>query len=465
MGGMSFPGLGGAGLGNGAGGGGNFLTDLFTNKLFLQMLGAAGTDLLGGTGGKNTGNAIQQNVGAQSYAKLLAQMLGGQMPEGGKISMDATGMKIQMPNLAGSQVAGQSAPAPAQSPTPVSSNGGGGGQDDLISNLSRALNPFAPSLPSNINPADLAGVSPELIGQAVGLQQNQEQLHQRRFSDIVDAVYKQGLLRNQEVQAGLESRGLDLRAKEYETSAQNAGTSAINALRQWQETQADLGASPIQPPGFARPISLKEFNTFSAADKAYTFYTVENEARNKALVAGGGKPEPLLSRLDWENRVTTTNKKDYEAAKADGSFKGGLMDFILEKAKAGAIKISTGDKLDEAAARSQLQGQGYFNNPDWIKDIDTHIKDEYVQEAITTRARSFPGGITRKNLAEATAVEKGKAVESRILATPGTQIIDRKLSEDRKTVIWIVKWPEIRDANGKVIRQSTSGKVTYGVRN
>lgn len=450
-----------SGFGGGAGGGAGIfsqLTDFIKSKAFVQMLGAAGADLLGGTGGTNTNAAIQQNVASQNYMKLLSQMLGGKIPDGGKMTMDSTGMKIHVPNLAGSQVAGQSTGG-NEGANDLSGQGlkGSGVIDtDILSKLTGgALNPFAFSQPGSFKPSDLAGVSPELITHAFNLHQNQQQIMQKSISDTADIIYKQGLLQKYQSEDEIARAGVGLRAGELGVHQQNAQVNQqeanIKTIDLMRKIEADDSPAPYDLPGIG-PVNGKQFRELDAGTKAYGYYAHESKLRGK----------PALSREEWENVTFSSNKKDYIEAKA-GGYKKSFMDFILEKAKAGASVFNLGAELEKKSALSQLQGRDYFNNPDWTKDIDTHIKTEDTQDSISRKARALPGGYTQENLAKATAIEKGNAVETKITAGGGT-VIGKSLTPDGKTVIWSIKWPEIKDSKGKIIKPSVVETKSYAVR-
>lgn len=77
------------------------LNALSQNKLLLQYLAGAGADISAGNPiGGNVNAVTQQNIQAQNFAKLLQRMLGGNVPEGGKITMDTKGMKMDIPQSA-----------------------------------------------------------------------------------------------------------------------------------------------------------------------------------------------------------------------------------------------------------------------------------------------------------------------------------------------------------------------------
>lgn len=82
---------------------------LFNNKLLLQYLAAGGQDIAAGNPiGANVNAVTQQNISAQSQAatikktlEMLMKMLRGEnIPEGGKVTMDNKGVKMDIPSSA-----------------------------------------------------------------------------------------------------------------------------------------------------------------------------------------------------------------------------------------------------------------------------------------------------------------------------------------------------------------------------
>ena len=105
----------------------NGIQDMFSNPLFLQYLSAAGQDIsAGGPIGQNVGRVTEQNIAARSQAKLqnqyltaLGKMLSGDIPEGGKVTMDNKGLKIDVPKAPTAPETPPSAVAPGATTTMV----------------------------------------------------------------------------------------------------------------------------------------------------------------------------------------------------------------------------------------------------------------------------------------------------------------------------------------------------------
>lgn len=120
--------------GAGASGIMGFLSNIFQNKLLQQLLAAEGADLMGNTPGRNLGGAIQTNIASQNYMKVLEKMLGGQIPDGGKITQDSKGMTIAIP------------PVPMPSPQQQDLSGFSPRPYDLFDRFKSTINPFAPRI-------------------------------------------------------------------------------------------------------------------------------------------------------------------------------------------------------------------------------------------------------------------------------------------------------------------------------
>ncbi len=104
-----------AGLGQAQAGGGG-INDLFQNKLFLQMLAAAGQDIGSGNAiGTNVNATTNQAITAQNFSKMLSQVLG----QGGKATIDKKQTKINMPTSMLGDLGGGTQPAGFQSTIPT----------------------------------------------------------------------------------------------------------------------------------------------------------------------------------------------------------------------------------------------------------------------------------------------------------------------------------------------------------
>lgn len=171
-------------------------TNLLENKLFLQYLAGAGSAI---SAGEPVGPALsgitQQNISAQNYMKLLKQLLAG----GGKINLDKENINIKAPVSA---FGGEGETSKMGVPT-----GGSGldtsryslGTQPSSFDIGELINPSAS--PLDISGADLAGLTPEMISQALQLKFAGEELKRKTMADIVESTYYGAATRRMEAEA------------------------------------------------------------------------------------------------------------------------------------------------------------------------------------------------------------------------------------------------------------------------
>lgn len=158
------------------------ISDLFKNKLFLQYLSAAGQDIASGNPiSTNTNATTQQQIGSQNMAKLMSNLISN----GGKMTIDNENVKMNAPVSAfggntglGSNTMSMDKPVSTQQSSAVKNTGG-----DMLS----MLNPSGGQSLS-INPADLAGLSPQDISQALQLKLNFDALQQQKVRDAFNMM-------------------------------------------------------------------------------------------------------------------------------------------------------------------------------------------------------------------------------------------------------------------------------------
>ena len=144
------------------------MDNLMQNKLFLQYLSGAGGAMSSGQPvGPVLDTITQQNIAAQSkaklnekYMKMLQQMMAGEVPTGGKVTMDEKGMKFDVPKSAldSQKLAEEGSQLP----------GGSGinwSDPNQVKKLSSILNPSAS--PLDTTGADLAGLTAADVSQAL----------------------------------------------------------------------------------------------------------------------------------------------------------------------------------------------------------------------------------------------------------------------------------------------------------
>ena len=132
---------------------------------------------------------------------------------------------------------------------------------------------------------------------------------------------------------------------------------------------------------------------------------------------------------EFQTDSRTTHEKDYDRAVKDG-YTGTFNEWMLEMRKAGATRITLGEKLEEKKAVSELQGQLYFQDPKWVDDVSKYISDKAVRSRILTS--DDPNAERR---------EVGRYIDRKIEAGGGT-IQSVKWSEDGRTAVWTVQWED-----------------------
>lgn len=193
-------------------GGGGF----FNNPLFLQYLAAAGTDLLsGGPVGANVNQITQQAITNKNYSKLLQSMLGDAMSPGTPSKMTTDGTKFKFE-------------------TEMGEDGKGMAMDQSI------LNPS--SSPLDISSADLAGLTPEMISQALGVKFQVEDLKRQRANDAINRAYKGALI--QQALRPKDARTSDIKNFEFAKSQGFDGSFedwSKTETTDWREYQKAVG--------------------------------------------------------------------------------------------------------------------------------------------------------------------------------------------------------------------------------
>ena len=113
---------------------------------------------------------------------------------------------------------------------------------------------------------------------------------------------------------------------------------------------------------------------------------------------------------------------------------------LKELAKAGATRISLGQKLEEKRAIQDIQGRKYFKNPKWVDDVSKHL------ESVRSRFFMDDTGVKKEE-------EIVKYIDNKIIAGGG-EIVKTRWAKDGRTMIWTIKWTS----------DSAPEEIRYGVR-
>jgi hypothetical protein len=391
------------------------LSNLFQNKMFLQFLASAGQDIMTSKPGQLNA-AVQQNISSQNYMKLLQQMLSGDIPEGGKIVHSDTGMQITVPRV--KQPSALTSPdemAPSIGTTPESigavSSGRGG--------VSMA-NSFVTSQ-QGIRAADLAGVSPEMISQALQFKMMKEELGQKKFNDVMDAMYKGGMLSVAERNAAVNEREVGVNEALVPVKESAAQADLINSYRQLADSMRE---APIEVPGIGK-LDLKSWDALEPKTKAYAYYVMNSKVTNPS--------KPVMDYNSFTQQMDPTNLgRLYEQSQKDPAFRK----FIFEYARAGAVNLGPAERALESGgveARVQLM------DPAKLRDIVQKNIDNITD--VDTLGKIYGGSVDEQSTAKAEIAIK--TIEGMITAGKGTIVTKPRWASDGRTIIWTVKWPPI----------------------
>jgi hypothetical protein len=362
---------------------------LFENKLFLQYLsGMGGAMSAGEPVGPALNQVTQQNISSQNYMKLLAKMMKGEIPEGGshQVTTDAEGTKMtfKMPKNVLGGTAENTVLAQQGAGLP-----GGSGTDWSF------LNPSSSPVSSS---ADLAGLTPEMISQALKFKLAGEEMEQKKITDYTDMIYKKAL-----TEQALAT------AEKTKPSITIPGTDIKLSQDQWVEW-------------------------YKAATKDERTSAIKNYEYAQSKGYSG-------SFEQFQDLAKTTHQKDFEQAKS-GGYTGSFNQWMFDMAKAGAINL--GDVVERKKATEDIDAQKYFTNPKGLAaDIDKYIASEEVQNQLFAYATD-----PKKRETETIRAKENYII--RKIAAAGGQIISSKL--DGRTFVFKVKWPdgdisEVRYAN------------------
>jgi hypothetical protein len=238
------------------------------------------------------------------------------------------------------------------------------------------INPFVPSQPS-VSGADLAGLGPQDVSRALSGATGVEALRQQSIANMLSTFYNP----------------LD---RPYPITSETGG---VMSTREWK----------------ALPSSEREYLAYLHTAKKL------------------GAPKKELTRKFFSSLEPTEREKFVRAAIDDPA----LMSAAKELAKAGATKVSVGEKIAgkvaEKKALGKLKGQLWAHDPESIDAINKHLNSESMQRKIfmeTQKEGGDPGLMKAK--------EAINFIESKI--SVGGTIQDVKLSADGKTMTWTVKW-------------------------
>ena len=319
-------------------GGGGLLSglgDLFKNKLFLQYLSSAGGAMSNGQPvGGALNNVTQQQIQNTNYVDMLSKILGGKNP-GTSAKIDDKGLTI---NMARETPVGVPGPDPGttgipkmmDSPmTPPVKSSNPAGVD---------VNPFVSGLP-NFSASELAGLTPELITQALGFKANQEQ-------SALEAEYKKKVMQQ-----------IDSQIQQDRDQAEIAKIKAekIDPLDE---------LNPIEVPGIGQ-LTNRQWNALPKEEQLYSIYAKTKDPKDR-----------LLSRDEFRNMDPGAQEKFLRSLMKDPALKKFAMEF--EKLKSTTINLSP---FDQTTQRNQANAISDALSPEFetrvMKDYDVFSDPRY----------------------------------------------------------------------------------------
>jgi hypothetical protein len=381
-----------------------------TIDMLVNLLASAG-GALGGKGSwqEAVGGLAQKSVSTRNSAKALQQLLGG-LPAG--TSMTASkdgGFKFNIPtdsmknnaDLPGFSNAATENMNPFLDQRPASIGnttvGGVSGGTPARTAANNTLeggglvNPS--SSPLDLNSLNLAGLSPEFLLQALQLKSGQEELGTRR-GDL-----------------GLRKEELAMRLR--------GEPAALEHIRA-QTNQANAQAASLLSKDADKTSEIKNYEYATKRGYKGTFD-------------------------EWKNVTESAGIKDYEYAVKNG-FKGNFFEWKTEIAKAGATRLSLGEKLDEVKEKSKLQGQDYFKSTKLAEDINKHLSSKEVQD------ETYQATMSSQSKDKKIAAQEGKLSAEKVKLRAKAKFIEDKIAagggestaawdKDGKSIVWTIRWP------------------------
>lgn len=406
----------------GPGGGkpGFSLGNLFQNKLFLEMLAGAGQGIASGNMAAGVSPIVRQNVTNQNYVKYMSRMLSGDMPPGAKMTTDEEGITFKIPKQkAEGEQGGLSAPAfggtPAVNPNPGSDealaqfrNWMAGGQSPLSN-----ANPFVSSQPETsamgeFSPEDLAGLSPEMISNALQFKFAKDEMGQKRIMDVVNAMQSMAL------------------ADYYGKLGGEA------------EARTGEMTPSVEVPGIG-PMTRKEFVDWSTTRTPDERTADIKNFQFARTPEGGGYTG---SFTDFADPQTTTDWKNYQLG-GGAKVLGPYNKWLTEQNKSKAIQLTPAQR---ELSSSSVASRVLLRDPEKLNAIIAkRLADPTTAREMWRTSREDPKAATDLK-ADITVGEIDKIIET------GGGKAKAHMSPDGKTMIWDIEWTN---------EDGTKSKETY----
>jgi hypothetical protein len=341
------------------------------NNMLLYYLSGAGRAIGGqGSFADVLGGMTQQHIAAQSqaktqqgYIKMLSNLLGG----GAKITMDRDNMNIKAPTSAFKSGEGERMSMGSQMGMNQSV------QQPTTNMMSNFLNP-SDSQPV-ISSADLVGLGPQEVSQALGGALNVEQLLQSKISDVASRNLKS---RELDILEGYRTGSLGIEGYKAETARMTAGETADTKNYKFAQSQGYKG-------------NFEEFrrDLKTTHQKDYEYYVAQEKAAGRApetfndwvykiAKAGGINLGELVARreafAEVDDRALVKDPNFYNNVKSD-----------LMKDDATWFNYDAVDKTAKRYNLSYETARDLYQQSLIIKEIDSRIRQAYGEKNVEYR--------------------------------------------------------------------------------
>jgi len=229
-----------------------------------------------------------------------------------------------------------------------------------------------------------------MISSALQIGQTQQQIRQKRLTDVVDTVYKKALIENMGMTAA--------------TAKLKAETALAKSLRK----------SPLEVPGRGL-VTLDEWRTLDTKTKAYSYYAFDAQRRD----------EEVISYNEWSKQTDTPTAFDlYKLAEDDPEFN----EWLTKYRRAGAISI--GQTVERARALADVKAEKYLTDPKGLsKDINKYKNSNVFRDIMLQIDDPVEGQRKSEELIIDFVDDKIKVTGGKIL----------KSGYDGDDLVWIVK--------------------------
>jgi hypothetical protein len=265
-----------------AGAGGFDWASLLQNKAFLSLMSQVGAGISGNNPAVQGVNQLnQQMIGSKSMAGLMQKYLAGQVP-GGKIQIDEQGFKLSGPTSALGDLSGPSQLSNAQQGSQLPGGSGTQWNQQNAPQIGRQTNPFVSSQPGELSYADLAGLTPKDVLEAMNV--------------AGDTLYKQGLIENQRAQLNAK-QVIDPKDRPFISGVPGFGDMTIRQFDTLPEKSKNYTTYILAARELGeKPMSFREFTATKDKDN---LPTTAMGAAIQAYYNETGKLPPTSKLKEW----------------------------------------------------------------------------------------------------------------------------------------------------------------------